>query len=126
MNYVISNKLNKIDSDNLLNNNYPYVLTFTSSEWSRQKDNYSFSDNLDEDSDIYFTKADVNYHYLSGSFSIPNKDNLDLDYNFLFFLDEKGIIFIDDTNYINSAIEYIIKTKKWQKPSLERFIYDGV
>ena len=125
MYYLIKDKLEEIDKNELVDNGFPYVITYTSKQWEKEKNNYPISDHLEEESDIYFTKADVNYHYLSGSFSIPNHDDLNLDdYAFSFILNEDGMVFIDDTEYVNKAISYILKTKKWHEPSLERFIYD--
>ncbi len=76
-------------------------------------------------SEIYNTKAVVNYDSLTGSFSIPNRQNLsEEDYTFAFALDEKGIVFIDDSGKVMNLIRGIQNTKKWKLPSLERFLYD--
>ncbi|MBP3266870.1 MAG: magnesium transporter CorA, partial [Ruminococcus sp.] len=74
---------------------------------------------------IHSTKAEVNYDSLTGTFSIPDrKDISGPDTKFAFALDEKGIVFIDDSGFVNKVIGNIISTKKWVFPSLERFIYD--
>ena len=39
-------------------------------------------------------------------------------------LDEKGIVFIDDSGTVEEIIKGVIKSKRWTNPSLERFIYD--
>ena len=127
MEYIIKDKLEETTLEELLKSEYPYVITFTSKKWQKEKDNFSLANDLEEEeeTDIYYTKADVNYDYLSGTFSIPNQNNLDEDdYTFSFILNEEGIIFIDDTTYVDKAISFILKTKKWHEPSLERFIYD--
>lgn len=125
MYYLIKDKLEETNKKGLALSDSPYIITFSSKQWQSEKKNYPVSQNIEEETDIYFTKADVNYHCLSGSFSIPNHDNLDMDDDtFLFYLNEKGMIFVDDSGYVDKAISYIIKTKKWQEPSLERFIYD--
>ncbi len=46
------------------------------------------------------------------------------EYCFAFALDEKGIVFIDDSGKAEQMIEAIKRTKRWRKPSLERFLYD--
>ena len=43
---------------------------------------------------------------------------------FSFALDEKGIIFIDDTGAAESLVEAVRATRRWRMPSLERFLYD--
>lgn len=74
---------------------------------------------------VHSTKAEVNYDSLTGTFSIPERENPSApNVRFAFALDEKGIVFIDDSGYSEQIIEKIIRSKKWSKPSLERFIYD--
>jgi len=76
-------------------------------------------------SDIFLTKAEVNYDSLTGSFAIPDRKNPSGDdLKFAFALDEKGIIFIDDGNTAEQIILGVQRTKKWKLPSLERFLYD--
>ena len=124
MYYLIKDSLKKAEK-NEIQNNIPYVIVFNRSQWNKEKDNFANAKDFEEETYVYFTKAEVNFHCLSGSFSIPNHDNMNEDDDtFLFVLDEKGIIFVDDSNYVNNAITYIIRNKKWSKPSLERFIYD--
>ena len=43
---------------------------------------------------------------------------------FAFALDEKGVVFIDDTGTAGQYIEAIRSTKRWRLPGLERFLYD--
>ena len=74
---------------------------------------------------IHSTKAEVNYDSLTGTFSVPDREKIsDPNTNFAFALDEKGIVFIDDSGFVNKLISNIISTKRWAIPSLERFIYD--
>ena len=71
------------------------------------------------------TKAEVNYDSLTGTFQIPDRDDLkEKDYRFAFALDEKGIVFIDDSGKAEQMIDTIRRTKRWREPSLERFLYD--
>ena len=67
----------------------------------------------------------MNYDSLTGSFSIPDRNDLSgEDSKFAFALDEKGIVFIDDSGVALKLIRSIKHTKKWKFPSLERFLYD--
>ena len=78
-------------------------------------------------SDIHGTRADVNFDSLTGSFSIPHRDDIAApDTTFAFALDEKGIVFIDSTGEAERIMNIIKNTKRWKKPSLERFIYDFI
>ena len=126
MYYIIKDKLLETTKKEVLENKDPYVITFNTDMWHKEKKNYPVSENLtDDELDVYFTKADVKYHCLSGSFSLPDHENLEADdYAFSFVLDEKGIIFIDNSAYVDKAISYIIATKKWHEASIGRFLYD--
>ena len=75
--------------------------------------------------DIFLTKAEVNYDSLTGTFAIPDRNNPSADdMKFAFAMDEKGIVFIDDTGTAEKIINSVRHTKKWKMPSLERFLYD--
>ena len=103
-----------------------YVAVLTTEEWARDKDHFDMGIELEpEVRDIHNTKAEVNYDSLTGTFRIPDrKDIAEKDYRFAFALDEKGIVFIDDSGKAEQMIREIKRTKRWRKPSLERFLYD--
>ncbi len=74
---------------------------------------------------IHSTKADVNYDSLTGSFQIPDREDLmEKESCFSFALDEKGVVFIDDSGKAEQMIDSIRRTKRWHVPSLERFLHD--
>ena len=125
MYYLISNKLEAADKKRALKHEYPYVIYMTSEQWQKEKKNYSEYLLSEKEPELYLTKADVNFHCLSGSFSIPNTEDLNKDdYAFMFLLDQDGLIFIDDSGYVRKATDYIANNKKWQNPCIERFLYD--
>ena len=67
----------------------------------------------------------MNYDSITGTFSIPNRDDLGgEDSVFSFALDEKGVVFIDRSGMAEKLIKKIARTRKWRFPSLERFLYD--
>lgn len=103
-----------------------YVAVLTTKEWARDRDRFDMGIELDLDpGDIHNTKAEVNYDSLTGTFRIPDRENIgSKDYRFAFALDEKGIVFIDDSGKVEQMIKAIRRTKRWRKPSLERFLYD--
>ena len=103
-----------------------YVAIMSFDEWSQNRDSFEMGIDLDQNiSEIYTTKAEVNYDSLTGSFSISNRmDFTKEDDKFAFALDEKGIVFIDDSGKAMEIVRKIQLTKRWKLPSLERFIYD--
>ena len=103
-----------------------FVAVLSSAEWHNKMDAFDMGIELDIDlNNILTTKAEVNYDSLTGSFCIPDRNDLSAPgAGFAFALDEKGVGFIDDGDTAGRIIERIRKTKKWKLPSLERFLYD--
>ena len=103
-----------------------YVAVLSSPEWERERERFDMGIELDLDAgNIHNTKAEVNYDSLTGTFQIPDRNDLKgEDFCFAFALDEKGIVFIDDSGKALQMIDEIRRTKRWREPSLERFLYD--
>ena len=60
----------------------------------------------------------------TGTFQIPDRAHLRQSvFRFAFALDEKGVVFIDDSGKAEEMIAAIRRTKRWREPSLERFLY---
>ncbi len=126
MYFLIEDTLREVGRDELRNAGKQYVAVLSSEEWVKDRDNFDMGIEIDPGaSEIFTTKAEVNYDSLTGSFSIPNRKDLSGDdYKFAFALDEKGVVFIDDSGKALELIEGIRRVKKWKFPSLERFLYD--
>ena len=124
--YLIEETLKEVKKEELKNTDKQYVAVLSSEEWKQDLDSFEMGMDIDPDmSEIFTTKAEVNYDSLTGSFSIPNRNDLsEDDSRFAFALDEKGIVFIDDSGKAEELINSIRHVKKWKFPSLERFIYD--
>ena len=103
-----------------------YVAILSSEEWQKNCDRFDMGIELEiNTSEIHSTKAEVNYDSLTGTFSMPDRSNISAaNSKFAFALDEKGIVFIDDTGIVQELISNITKSKRWSSPSLERFLYD--
>ena len=104
-----------------------YVSLLSYSAWRAQKEQFDLGMDIEEPekAEIFTTHAQVNYDSLTGTFCIPNRKDFDAeDVKFSFALDEKGIIFIDDTGAAEAIVETIRNTRRWRTPSLERFLYD--
>ena len=126
MYYYIRSTLEKTEHRNFTKKNSRYVAVLTSAEWLENKDRFDMGIEMDIDlALIHSTKAEVNYDSLTGTFSIPDRKHIAApNTNFAFALDEKGIVFIDDSGYVTKQIDRIIAAKRWAVPSLERFLYD--
>lgn len=103
-----------------------YVAVLTTDEWRRERNLFDLDIELEPDiRNIHNTKAEVNYGSLTGTFQILDRDDLrGPDFRFAYALDEKGIVFIDDSGKAEQMIETISVRKRWREPSLERFLYD--
>ncbi len=103
-----------------------YVAVLTSPEWKRERERFDMGIELEPDAEnIHNTKAEVNFDSLTGTFQLPDRNNIKgNDSRFAFALDEKGIVFIDDSGKAEEMIDAIRRTKRWREPSLERFLYD--
>jgi len=126
MYYYIRNTLEKTNKLDFKGKSGQFVAVLTSAEWLENRDKFDMGIEMDIDlSAIHSTKAEVNYDSLTGTFSIPDRENISApNTNFAFALDEKGIVFIDDSGFVDKTISNIISSKRWTMPSLERFIYD--
>ncbi len=126
MYYLIEETLKKASREELKGTDKQFVAVLSSEEWKNNKDSFEMGMDIEPElSEIYLTKAEVNYDSLTGTFSIPDrKCPSDDDLKFAFVLDEKGIVFIDDTGAASAIVEGVMRTKKWKLPSLERFLYD--
>ena len=126
MNYLIGESLIEVNRDKLKNSDKQFVVVLSSEEWKKECESFEMGIDIDTDnSEIFTTKAEVNYDSLTGSFSIPDRNDLSGDdCTFSFVLDEKGVVFIDDSGRAEEMIKSIQRTKKWKLPSLERFLYD--
>ncbi len=103
-----------------------YVAVLTSEQWAEQRECFEMGIDMEiNTSEIFGTKIEVNYDSLTGTFAIPDRKDLDADDRvFAFAMDERGVVFIDDSNTVSELIEKITKIKYWRFPSLERFLYD--
>lgn len=126
MYYIIEDTLKECNKEDVIKNKKQFVVTLTSKEWFVNRNIFDMGIDIEPDTaEIHSTKAEVNYDSLTGTFSVPDRSDLTgEDKKFAFALDEKGIVFIDDSGEAEKIIAFIKKSKKWRMPSLERFLYD--
>ena len=124
--YLIKSTLEECDAQALRAGEAQYVAVLTTAEWARDRERFELGIDLDLDpAVIQSTKVEVNYDSLTGTFSIPDRGALsEDDHKFAFALDERGVVFIDDTGTVQRILEAIRRSKLWRFPCLERFLYD--
>ena len=122
--FAIEETLQAVDRKDIKGRQFVAVMSFE--EWKNNKESFEMGmDNEIDLSEIFLTKAEVNYDSLTGTFAIPDRKNPSGDdLKFAFVLDEKGVVFIDDGDTALNIIKGVQRTKKWKMPSLERFLYD--
>ncbi len=126
--YLITETLREVPRGELSKSKGQFAAVLSPAEWVAERE--SFNMGIDIEPEIrgaLTTKAEVNYDSLTGSFCIPNRNDLsdrDSAAAFAFALDEKGIVFIDGSGAAQKLIDEVRRSKKWSLPSLERFIYD--
>ena len=126
MYYLIKRTLEECSLAECMSHQYQYVAVLTTAGWENEKDSFDLGIDMDLNLDeIHNTKIEVNIDSLTGTFLIPDREDIsEKEFKFAFALDEKGIIFIDDSETALGIVEKIRKSRQWQLPCLERFVYD--
>ena len=104
----------------------PFVIVLTGAEWRALRNELGIDIDIEMEAGApRETKAVVNMHSLTGTFSIPDRSRISGPrHGFSFALDEHGVVLVDDGDYIAQKVDAISRTKRWRLPSLERFLYD--
>ena len=126
MYYLIREVLTECTMEEALENEEQFVAVLTLDEWNDAREKIDMGIELEVDPAIvYSTKVELNYDSMTGSVSIPRRDNFEKkDIRFSYVLDERGIVFIDNGENAMKIVKGVKKTKRWGIPSLERFLYD--
>lgn len=104
----------------------PFVAVLNSSEWREIGEELGIEIDMEMDLDApRETKAVVNRDSLTGSFSIPDRQQISgARHTFSFALNERGVVLVEEGDFIAQKVAQISRTKKWRLPGLERFLYD--
>lgn len=125
MYYLIKETLTQCNIEDIKYSDVQYVAVVTLKQWQDNRESFDMGIDIEPDiANIFSTKVYVNFDSLTGTFCIPDRNDFNDEKKFAFALDEKGIVFIDDSKTAEKLITKIKQTKKWRFPSLERFIYD--
>ena len=126
MYYLIKSTLFPCSLEDCHKDKTPYVAIMQPQEWQRHKSIFDMGIDLEPElTEVHNTKAEENYDSVTGTFSIPRRADIDAEeITFAFALDERGIVFIDNSGFAEQIVQRIAATRKWRFPSLERFLYD--
>ncbi len=124
--FKIGERVEQVEIKDFRNCPFQYVLVLNPAEWAAKRDLFDMGIDLEvETSQIFNTRAEVNYDSLTGEFYIPDRNNLsNTGFRFAFALDEKGIVFIDDNDDALNFVKEVAGRRKLINPCLERFLYD--
>lgn len=124
MYYLIKEVLTPCSEKEIHAGDAQYVVVLTTQQWQQQKERFDML--IDMEMDVpQETKAVVNMDSLTGTLSIPDRNDIGGQrHSFSFALDEKGVVWVDDSGYVLEMLRKMSRTKKWRLPGLERFLYD--
>ena len=126
MYYLIRETLVKCTAEEAAAAKEPYVAILTPEEWRTNGERFAMG--IDMEADLHAigqTRAIVNYDSLTGSIAIPRMGYTDhISGSFAFALDEKGVVFIDESGLAEHITQAVADSKRWRMPGLERFLYD--
>ena len=124
MYYLIRESLTPCKPEEIRESGCQYVALLTGAQWQREREQFDMLIDMEMDAPQE-TKAVVNKDSLTGSLSVPDRENISGPRRcFSFALDEKGIVLVDDSGYAERLVQHICRSKKWRLPGLERFLYD--
>lgn len=124
MYYLIKEVLTPCSEKEIHAGDAQYVVVLTTQQWQQQKERFDMLIDMEMDAPQE-TKAVVNMDSLTGTLSIPDRNDIGGQrHSFSFALDEKGVVWVDDSGYVLEMLRKMSRTKKWRLPSLERFLYD--
>ena len=97
MYYLIGETLKECTLKECRGSKSQYVAVLSPEEWQKERDHFDMGIDMDFDIlEIHNTKAEVNYDSVTGTFALPDREDMSAGYRkFAFALDEKGIVFID-------------------------------
>ena len=126
MYYLIEQTLKPVTKEEYRKSRKIRIAVINGKEWAKEKKDVPLSEEIDnERKEMLTTEANVNYNSLSGTFSIPDRNNMENDdFRFAYAINRKNVIIVDDSGYVKKVMEEIARTKKWTAPCLERFLYD--
>lgn len=100
------------------------VAVYNQAQWKEEKQLQEMYQLTQAVTNIHFCKVERHMGYLFGSCFVPIPKEHMRHKEFVFYIVEGKIIFIDDSNTITEEIRRIVERKVRRNYSLERFLYD--
>ena len=114
MYFLIEDTLRKCAAKECRGGKSQYVAVLSPEEWQKERDCFDMGIDMDFDIlEIHNTKAEVNYDSVTGTFALPDREDMSAEYRqFGFGLEETGIVFIEAGDTVTKIIEKRKRTKK--------------
>jgi len=124
--YRIAEKMVPAELEEFGSGESQYVVTLNFAEWRDNFERFDMGIEMElAPEKIESTRVEVNFDSMTGQFRIPDRANLAAPpFCFLFSLDEKGIVFIDDSGRAEEMVRSLYAGRRFKNPCLERFLYD--
>ena len=100
------------------------IAVFTSDEWKSDTDFSSKYMMNQQHENIHFCKLERYADYLFGTFHIPMKKKYGKNIEFIFYIVEGKIIFIDNSGLVKNSMKNILLEKLRREYTVKRFFYD--
>lgn len=123
--YCLTNTLIPMkDTDPLSEKTAAAVEILTSSEYSQQHQDIDLYRLLNRGlSHIHYCKADVMGSFITGTFSIPSKEQTAEKISFGFYMTDMKLTFVDDLNFVASVLEKMKQFYKSDSISITHFLF---
>lgn len=100
------------------------VAVFNGKEWEEEKELQNTYQLVQSVENVHFCKVERHIGYLFGTCFVPIPNEYMRHKEFVFYILDGKIIFIDDSNTITKQISCIVEEKIRRNYSLERLLYD--
>lgn len=125
MYFIINERLTGIDYMPRPGENICIGAVFTPAEWELQKRKFEVFSGVTTDFEIIRNcKLEDFGDCVAGTFSIPDKKNMESGFHrFGYCFNENMIVFIDKSGICKEIIDKLKDIKKWKDPSIGKFFY---
>ena len=123
MYYRLDKQLTQMNSEDFLQDQQPWVCIFTSQEWIQVRRQFPLLPDTEKPLDtIRFCQAESYQEYLFGTFCIPQKKQYENFIRFAYYAFDGNMIWIDDTGFVQQAINQIRNSNSQKSYGLNSFL----
>lgn len=122
--YRISDTLGHLAENEELTRHF-FAAALTPEEWQQQKETLGFPSYAGSEPErSRICKAEIYSSYIFGSFTAPDKDHVLFEaHKFIFYINERGIVFVDDKGVADKIIGAMVPKYKNRRMTPEFFLY---